>query len=458
MTHTPINQMVEFLAHTHEADIPESVIRRAGLILADTLGVMIWGATMPDVAALAQLYPTRQQGATVFGNWRKLDPLQAILLNATAAAAQELTEGNRFARGHLAVQVLPAILAQAEVSACRGIDMMCTFVLAYEFAARIGMASKRLYEVYGHGTWGVLGSAFACARLRGYDADQLREAIQNASTLSLAPLFETHFAGATVRNAFAGVGGMIGWTAADLAKAGYVGLESGIEQTFGQILGSGFDIDLFLDGLGKSYLLERNYFKFHACGRHVHPTLDALEAILADEPVSLDAVHAIEVKTYFPASRKKARQVRNSVDAKVSIPYAISSRLVTGTSGAEAYLPAVLCSEQVQRLMQRVTVVEDPSMTAAQPERRQACVRITLVNGRTLEGCCSTQPRGEFDEPLEPEALECKFLSLVSPQIGTEAARELWACLVSADKEEDVSALVRWIRHQVSPTQAPPSS
>ena len=437
-----LDRLVGYLGRTRLSDLPEAVVKRAGQVIADVFGVTIYGATAPDVNALAARFPASAEGATAIGFGKRMEPLHAILVNASAAATQELTEGNRFARGHLAVQVLPAILAQAETSGSRGADVLTAFVVAYELAARIGLASKRFYEVYGHGTWGVLGSAVACARLRGYQEALLRESLLVASSLSLAPLFETHFAGATVRNTYAGVGGMIGWTAADLAEAGFLGLESGIERTFGQILGSEFDAEIFMDGLGSDYLIERNYFKFHACGRHMHPTLDAFERILASEEIPLGAIAGIDVETYYPASRKKARQVRTSVDAKVSIPYALASRLVFGTSSAPAYAPAALRDETVQQLMQLVSVAEDPAMTAVQPGLRQAHVRVTLRDGRVLEQSCNTQPRGEFDEPLEEHALQDKFNYLVSPQLGAARASDLWKRLTAIHEEPNVAALM----------------
>ena len=95
-------------------------------------------------------------------------------------------------------------------------------------------------------------------------------------------------------------------------------------------------------------------------------------------------------------------------------------------------------------------------MTEVQPKKRQACVRIVLRDGQVLEERCATQPRGEYDEPLEPEALEDKFHSLVSLQLEKDVARELWTRLVFADKEEDMSALLTWIWREVCPIEKPP--
>ena len=87
----------------------------------------------------------------------------------------------------------------------------------------------------------------------------------------------------------------------------------------------------------------------------------------------------------------------------------------------------------------------------------QAIVQITLTDGTVLEGRCETQPRGEFDEPLEPDALENKFKSLVSPRIGDALSNRLWSRLLELEKEQDFSEVVTWLRREVCPVEKSPS-
>ena len=86
MNRALMTRLTDFLAHTQPADLPEPVIRRACLVLADTIGVIIGGVSLANVRALANLYPARTDGATIFGLSKQIDPIRAVLVNATAPA------------------------------------------------------------------------------------------------------------------------------------------------------------------------------------------------------------------------------------------------------------------------------------------------------------------------------------------------------------------------------------
>ena len=48
---------------------------------------------------------------------------------------------------------------------------------------------------------------------------------------------------------------------------------------YGTILADRFEPALAVDGLGESYRIEENYFKFYACCRYNHFALDAIAAM-----------------------------------------------------------------------------------------------------------------------------------------------------------------------------------
>ena len=52
--------------------------------------------------------------STLIGRKKKIDPLNAALINGTAGTWLELDEGNQFARGHAGIHVVPAALAIGE--------------------------------------------------------------------------------------------------------------------------------------------------------------------------------------------------------------------------------------------------------------------------------------------------------------------------------------------------------
>ena len=111
-----IEELAHFVAATPWDAIPTAVRQHAKLVLLDTLGVMLAGATQPEVAGVrARLVATGGRGATVYApGWPTTDPRTAALLNGLAGRSIEMCEGHRYVSCQGAVQVLPTALAGAE--------------------------------------------------------------------------------------------------------------------------------------------------------------------------------------------------------------------------------------------------------------------------------------------------------------------------------------------------------
>jgi 2-methylcitrate dehydratase PrpD len=296
-----------------------------------------------------------------------------------------------------------------------------------------------------HGVHGVVGAAAAVARLRGLDARATERVLVVAAGLTLGTSWRTALGGATVRNAYAGVGGATGWLAVELGQAGFTGLPDMLAETFGRISGCGFDEAAALDGLGERFEVTRNYFKRHACCRYSHAAVEALEALLAAEHVTPERVEAVQVATFAPASTMDAREPVGSLGAKFSIPYALAARLVLGHCRADAFREPALSDPRLAGLARRIAVTEDPALTALLPERRPARVEVRLAGGRVVSHQVDT-PAGEFDRPYPRSALHEKFLGLAAPVLGARGAQEAWPLCTGLSSLRAARALTDGLR------------
>ena len=437
--------------------LPAEVISQACRVIMDTLGVMIRGSAEADASNLAKYYPETAAGATIFSpEFRRVDPQKAILVNSTMAAAQELTEGNRFSRGHFAVQTVPAVLAQAEVAGKNGQETVAAFVLAYEIAARIGMAMERHFYSYGHGMWAAPSASAGVAMLRGANPAEILECIKLGSNMAVAPAFETHFEGATVRNTTAGMGGVIAYMVPDLQACGYLGSEVAMGIVYGQIVGQSFSNDEFVKDLGQVYQITRNYFKFHASGRHMHPATDAMANALEQKPMQVEDIEKIDVYTYYPAAKMVQQDPINALTSKMSIPYSVAALTVLNETSADAYTPEAQGNPLLRDLMKRVTVHEDKNYSAKsswggakEKAKRSARAEVTLKDGSVVTGYCEN-PTGDFDFPRPPGAVKEKFIKLAGSQLGVQAAERIWERGMKLPEEKDFSEFIRWISQQKS--------
>ena len=418
--------LARFVAETPEDAIPDVVQDGAALILADTIGAILGGSREPEMRRLRADCDRAAGPATVLGEgFARAEPWWAIVANGLAGTMLELDEGNRFARGHPGIHVLPAALAEAERLGRPGTALVAALVVGYDVAARLGGAAPVRSGMHMHGVHGAVGAAAAVARLRELDVDATARVLGVAAGLTLGTSWRTALGGATVRNAYAGIAGANGWLAADLAVAGLTPLPDMLTETFGRISGAGLDVALALDRLGERFEVTRNYFKRYACCRYNHPAVEATEEILAATPIAADRIASIRVLTTALGATMSDRDPVGTLGAKFSIPYALAARIVLGDCGVEAFREPALSDARVRALARLVDVTEDPALTALLPQARPARVEIRLTDGRALTRQVD-MPAGEFDRPYPEALLREKFIGLASPDLGATGADRAW--------------------------------
>jgi len=437
-----LEQLGSFIVGLTFQDLPEKTVRQARYVIADTVAAIAGGAAEPEMKALT-VRRIRDSGAcSVIGTGIASTPQRAALLNGIAGTWLEMDEGNRFARGHPAVHVLPAALAHAELHRMSGRDLILATVIGYEIAARVGIAASLRPSMHPHGTWGTIGAAVAVAKLAKFDAARIAEVINVASSLTIASSKNTMLQGGTVRNVYAGMANQNGLLAVELVDCGFVGEYDGLSGVFGNVVSESFDTNRMVDGLGADWQIDQNYFKRHSCCRYNHGALDALEGILAQHKVKPNQIDRIEVASYRFAAELDQQTPRNVLGAKFSVPFALATRIVTGSSGLESFTWERVADPAILALAKRITVREDPAMTAKLPLLRPAEVTIHLRNGRTLQGSTEVN-RGDDQAPYSAAELDAKFFELAARAWPLAAAQAIHADLHRLENLADLSSLSR---------------
>lgn len=420
-----------FAASLDVEAVPEDALDRATLVVADSLGAILGGSTAPYVAALAE-----QSGdgpATVLGTDRSASVTRAALANGSAGTVLELDEGHKYAAGHPAMHVLPAVLAVAEseraesdaTGADAGSRLLAAFVAGYEVGARVGVACTPLAPAYHmHGVWGTVGAAAGVARYRGYDETTTLQAMRIGANHALHTRFDAATEGATVRNTYAGMSAMNGVLAADQAAAGFTGLEDGLARHLDRLCAEGFDRGAVADALGERWEISRGYFKNHAACRYTHGALDALDALEARVSLDPGTVNSVLVETYPDAARLTEPRPENDLQAKFSIPFAVATRLLNGNSAKASFADDAL-TEAAYEFAERVSVTAAEDLAARVPEARSTRVTVELADGRELVEEVR-YPKGDERNPFSTTELREKFRTLAAPVVGEDSADDLW--------------------------------
>ena len=439
-----LDALAEYVAETGYDAIPESVRRQARYVLMDTVGAIVSGSAEPENAALAASMASSGGAATILGGgFPHAAPADAALVNGTTGTAMEQDEGHPPV-GHPAIYTIPALLALGEELRADGRRLLEALALAYEAYVRLGRSIRFAPGLHTHGSIATVAAAIAAARLLGFDARALREAVSIAACLSAATPFSTANEGATVRNVYAGLAGRTGLLAVRLAADGFSGPADGLRLVYGSLLGSGVDGEKVVHRLGEDFEIATNYFKLHAACRYTHAPLDALERALEGESVAPDDVASVRVVGNANAAACDRADPQNMLAAKFSVPFAIATAIAHGHTKPDAFRQAAVDDPAVRALALRVSVSEEPAYTARFPAEQAADVEVRLASGRVLTGSV-TNPRGAERDPVSYAEVEAKFAMLTADAFG-ERTSEAQRLLLSVDALPDARQLTDGLR------------
>jgi len=429
-----LDVLSRFACETRFDDIPDPVLARCRVLVADTLAVVAAGMQEPEMKALAVNHlPSAGAGsASVIGSGKHCNPLDAALLNATAGVWLELDEGNFYTNGHPGIHVIPAALAYAQEHGVPGRDFMAAVALGYEICGRIGGAYKMKTIVQPHGTYGVIGAAVAVGRLSGLNAGQMREAINIAASTPMGGNRQTMHDGATVRNYYAGHGNFMGQMAVRLVQSGFTGPRDAPSVTYGKLLADDFKPAQVIADLGRKWTLSQGYIKLYPSGRYVHSAIDALFDALAKAPggrVDPKVVEKVEVRGYKMVAFLGEKRPKNLFGTRFSVPFSVAAIMHHGRADLDCFGAQTFANQAVLDLAARVEVSEEPAFTAQFPGKQTVDLKIVLKDGEAYAGRCEVT-KGEPGNPHAPKDVERKFRQLAIPVWGEQLAHELYqACM-----------------------------
>ncbi|NHN42848.1 MmgE/PrpD family protein [Halorubellus sp. JP-L1] len=426
-------QTYEFL----EEPVPDDVLDRGALVVADVLAAATAGANLADVNEVANGADFADGTATVLGTDRSAAPGQAALANTSAAIVQEIEEGHNTG-GHVGASIVGGGFALAEHADADGEAFVEAAVKAYEICTRLERGifamKDRMNDALPwlvrnpHSTWTTVGPALTGALCMDLDDDQLRNAFRIAANLAVVSMHDAYEEGPTSRSFTAGFSAQAGVDAALTAAAGLQGSKAAMGEVYGpldDLTDGGFD--RWFRTLGDHWNVRESYFKFTPSCRYTHPPLGALQEIVDD--VDVDAVESIDVYTYRNACDLDYHDVSTYTSAKFSIPFVLARYLASGDLWLEDFHGDALSDPDTLALAERVHLHHDPTYEQTFPEHWSARVEVTHDDGRTVDAEC-VDPPGDFRRAPDEADLHALFGDLFEhgvddPDVALEAVLDI---------------------------------
>jgi 2-methylcitrate dehydratase PrpD len=429
--------LAEFATALRYEDIPAPAVAIAKACIIDTVGVVLFGSTLPWSKIVADyVHHTGNGASTVLGSaFRRASAPGAAFANGAFAHSFEFDNLRQPSTGvHPGATVLTGALATAEEANVSGKDLITAFVAGVECMFRIAAAAKSTSEKLGFhapGFTGVFGSAIAASRIMELSTAQTTMAMGiGGSFCSGLMAFVKSGQGGMVKRIHMGRAAEGGVTAAMLAARGFEGPEVILEGKFGalDVFARDADLSVIPVGLGERWETLTITFKTFPCHVTAQSPVQALLALRAKQPFATDEVAAITVEVADKVLSHHADPApRDVATAQYSLPFTIALALHRDPGDPQTFLDGPNQDPAILDLAKRVTL--EPYAKDGANEDQMACrLFITLKDGRTLS-IARTDFEGTATSPLTRERLEQKFLKTSSSVIGEQQRTELLARL-----------------------------
>ncbi len=451
----PARCLGNFVAGSARAALPPGVEQRIRLLVLDTLGCGLLGATMPWTApVIATVAGDEPAGAaTVWGTGVRASASQAVLVNGASVHACEFDDVG--AGGHHGSTTATVALALAESGVpLSGTQLIRAVGVGVEVGARIadclGLTPQARCGFHLPSLVGTFSATATAAVVLGLTAPQCTNALATAAQ-SAAGLLATQHGGMGKRLA-AGLAAAAGLRAAQLAGHGFEAapevLSAGPGGFFTAVSGGEetFDLERLTAGLGTEQRALGVSIKLWACRVPIHGALEAFASLSRGTPFASGDVEGIEVTLPAVAVDVVGQPYEkpSAAAAQLNLRYCLAALAIHGDVSIAQFADTVLNAVPMRDFIARIDVradTDDDQSTAGLTGAATVVVR--LRDGRRLSA--TGRARLGDDRPPSADEVHRKFMTVTSAVVGTErrtAVANACARLAELDSVDELARLL----------------
>ena len=449
-------RLAAYAAALRYEDLDAATIERVKSHVIDTLGCGIAAFDERPVRICRDIAQSVQGAATIIGTTRKTSPDLAAFANGAAGRYYDLNDiyvGK--VTSHPSDHIAPCI-AVAETERATAHDLIVAIVVAYEIDCRLVDALDLSARGWDSPVFSLPAVALAVGKLMKLDQAKLTEAVNLAINDHIA-MGQTRTQvlsdwkgladGEASRNAV---------FAALLARGGLTGPAPIFEGRLGlfKLVSGEANIDV-----GK-FGGHGNPFRINQCGLKAYPAVvygqTAIVAATAvadevtkgapDKVAALERIASIDIATSNrglqqtgTGPEKWTPTTRDTADH--SMPYIAARAMFDGDITNESYAPAKLKDPRILAFMRKITVAEDPALTARVGDAVSTRITAILADGQRVSREVN-DIAGFSGKPMQRPDIERKFRANIGkrwPRQKTDAVlQSLWAL----ENTRDIGALL----------------
>lgn len=439
-----LSALAAFAASIGESSVPDRVREQGKLCLLDTLGCIIAGSSLPDLAGLVAAERALSASETVLSV-----PAQARILGY----AGDLLELNDLVGGHASIGTVAAAVSAARQRGVSGTALLDAIIAGDEVTARLYEASAWTRKPYTESGIVIpslissIGAAAAVARIHSLSVDVTAEAMAIACTIvSWGPAEVIFGAGGTIKPMLFGAAPAASAIhAVAYAEHGITGPLRLVESPIGLMTATAESYDAHPLYDTQTWYLLQPQRKLHASCGYTHSSIDAV-AGLVEQGIPVSTAERIEVQLpeYLLAAVRKEQPPRTPNEARFHLQYCVA----LAASGVDVISPEHTVEfahysalPEIESLVRRVTVtpLDVTSSTHSKPYNVSRVI-VTHADGTVTEGGCEA-PRGSSGNPLSDHEVIAKFRRLAAARLSATAVDDCIETVLHLDEQHDTAWL-----------------
>ncbi len=449
MTDSTVAMRLARYAHAfRKQHLPEAIIHLVRQRFIDSLACVLgaYGAD-PVEAAVCYAAANTAKSSSVFGTNLQTTPEIAAFTNGLMVRFLDYNDGYMgLEPGHPSDNI-PACLAVAQAEGATGAELISAIVLAYEIQMRLQDAASLNKRGWDHVNYINVAMA-AASNLMKLDVAQTEQAINIAVSGHLAMRQVRSGALSDWKGCSAANAARNAIFAAQLARHGMTGPSPVFEGEMGffkQVSGP-FDLETNRFGTPDNgdYAIRRSLTKTFPTNGELHTAvwaaLDIRKRIDDVKAIATITIETSEFNRRVLADTPEKWLPKTRETADHSLPYNVARALLDGDLTVGSYCPEKIADPAVIALMDKVSVVEDPALTALFPRHLANRVSVTLVSGEQVVSEMITGP-GSVETPMTDHDFERKFRRMALPHIDASAQAEVLGFVAGLEKQTEFTSL-----------------
>jgi 2-methylcitrate dehydratase len=457
----PVRPLAERLAaYAHGLryeDIDAATIERVKIHVIDTIGCGIGAFDERPVGICRDVALGVSGNATIIGTDRRTTPDLASFANG---AAFRYFDFNDTYTGRFSVHPsdhIAACLAVAEAERASAQDLITSIVIAYEVNCRLVDALDIATRGWDPPVMSLPAVALAAGRLMKLNPDQLTQAV-NLAVNDHIPMAQTRVQTLSDWKGFADAEAARNAVFATLlARGGLTGpapIFEGLSGFFQQVSGPAkIDPDTF-GRRGVPFRILRCAIKPYPAVIYTQTAIVAGIEI-AGQVKSLDRIAAIEIATTSRGYQRTGAEPekwspKTRETADHSLPYITARAMFDGDITHESFAPDMFSDPKILAFMQKITVKEDPVLTARMGAAVPTRVTAILVDGQRISREVDYAP-GFAERPMNRSEVERKFRGNVGKRWSQQRTGDVLQALWALDRTDDLSVLLGRLSMQAKP-------